>query len=67
MPLCPEARQRKLDLAGNPAGWDSDRVLAWKMLGLFIGGIAGFLLPLLLASRRVHYKGSTGSSCKWPG
>lgn len=42
--------RRKLDLAGNPAGWDSDRVLAWKMLGMFIGGAAGFFLPLLLGN-----------------
>ncbi len=42
--------RRKLDLAGNPAGWDSDRVLAWKMLGMFIGGAVGFFLPLLLGN-----------------
>ncbi|MFN8158099.1 MAG: type II secretion system F family protein [Candidatus Nanopelagicales bacterium] len=42
--------RRKLDLAGNPAGWDSDRILAWKMLGLLIGGALGFFLPLLLGN-----------------
>ena len=42
--------RRKLDLAGNPAGWDSDRVLAWKMLGLLILGVIGFLLPLLFGN-----------------
>jgi tight adherence protein C len=42
--------RRKLDLAGNPAGWDSDRVLAFKMLGLLVLGAAGFLLPLLFGS-----------------
>ncbi len=42
--------RRKLDLAGNPPGWDSDRILAWKMLGLLILGVLGFLLPLLLGN-----------------
>ena len=42
--------RRKLDLAGNPAGWDSDRILAWKMLGLLIGAAVGFLLPLLFGN-----------------
>src|SRR5437899_253777 len=27
--------RRRLDLAGNPPGWDVDRILAFKMLGLF--------------------------------
>lgn len=42
--------RRKLDLAGNPPGWDSDRIIAFKMLGLIIGGVAGVLLPLLFGS-----------------
>lgn len=34
--------QRRLDLAGNPAGWTPDRILAAKGLGLFIlGGLGG--------------------------
>lgn len=40
--------RRKLDLAGNPAGWDSDRIVAFKMLGLICLGVLGVLLPLLL-------------------
>ena len=39
--------RRKLDLAGNPVGWDTDRVLAYKVLGLFIGGVVGLVVPLL--------------------
>jgi tight adherence protein C len=39
--------RRKLDLAGNPAGWDADRILALKMLGLFVGGAVGVIVPLL--------------------
>ncbi len=42
--------RRKLDLAGNPPGWDSDRIIAFKMLGLIVGGVAGVLLPLLFGS-----------------
>jgi tight adherence protein C len=42
--------RRKLDLAGNPTGWDTDRVLAFKMLGLLVGGVVGVFVPLLLGS-----------------
>ena len=42
--------KRKLDLAGNPVGWDVDRLLAFKMLGLIIGGVAGVLVPLLFGN-----------------
>ena len=42
--------RRKLDLAGNPAGWDTDRILAFKVLGLFIGGAIGLILPLLVGN-----------------
>ena len=42
--------RRKLDLAGNPAGWDNDRVLAFKMLGLLVGAAVGFIAPLLFGN-----------------
>ena len=42
--------RRKLDLAGNPVGWDTDRILAFKVLGLFIGGAVGLILPLLFGN-----------------
>jgi tight adherence protein C len=35
--------QRRLDLAGNPAGWTPDRILAAKGLGLFLLGGLGAL------------------------
>jgi tight adherence protein C len=38
--------QRRLDLAGNPAGWTADRVLAMKGLGLIIGAVLGALLGI---------------------
>ena len=37
---------RKLRLAGNPKGWDAERVLAFKV----IGAIAGFVVALFVAS-----------------
>jgi tight adherence protein C len=42
--------RRKLDLAGNPPGWDTDRILAFKMLGLLVGAVVGVLLPLLFGN-----------------
>jgi tight adherence protein C len=36
--------RHKLELAGNPAGWDVDRVIAFKMLGLLIGVVVGLIL-----------------------
>ncbi|MFN2625043.1 MAG: hypothetical protein ABR520_03030 [Mycobacteriales bacterium] len=39
--------RHKLDLAGSPRGWDTERVLAFKVLGLFALGGGGLLLPLL--------------------
>ena len=42
--------RRKLDLVGNPPGWDSDRILAFKMLGLIVGGFVGVVLPLLFGN-----------------
>ncbi len=40
--------RRKLDLAGNPPRWDVDRVIAFKVLGLFAGLILGIALGGLL-------------------
>ncbi|MGE5133162.1 MAG: type II secretion system F family protein [Gemmatimonadota bacterium] len=44
--------QRRLDLAGNPARWTADRVLAVKGLGLvalaLVGGFYGVRSPILL-------------------
>jgi len=38
--------QRRLDLAGNPAGWTADRILALKGLGLLGGIVVGVLYGL---------------------
>lgn len=38
--------QRRLDKAGNPAGWSADRILAAKGLGLLAGVVLGTLYGL---------------------
>ncbi|HEX6874727.1 MAG TPA: type II secretion system F family protein [Nocardioidaceae bacterium] len=43
-----ERLRYKLDLAGNPPGWDVDRVLAFKALGLLSGVALGTVVPLLI-------------------
>jgi tight adherence protein C len=47
--LTPDERldriRRRLDLAGNPPGWDVDRILGLKALGLFAGIALGVLVP----------------------
>ena len=35
--------QHRLDIAGNPAGWDVNRILGLKVLALAIFGVLGFL------------------------
>lgn len=42
--------RRRLDLAGNPTGWDSDRVLGLKALGALLGLLLGTALPPLLGT-----------------
>ncbi len=44
----PDRIQRKLDLAGNPAGLNPDRVLAFKVLAAGVGLALGFLVCQLL-------------------
>jgi tight adherence protein C len=40
--------RKRLDLAGNPAGWDADRVLGLKALAGLVGALLGLVLPPLL-------------------
>lgn len=53
--LTPDERlsriRRRLDLAGNPEGWDVDRVVGLKALGLVAGALVGLALPLALSAR----------------
>lgn len=40
--------RHKLDLAGNPAGWTVDRVVAGKVIGAVIGVVLGVVFSLML-------------------
>jgi tight adherence protein C len=40
---------RKLVLAGNPEGWDAERIVALKIVGAIVGVIAGTFLTALLS------------------
>jgi tight adherence protein C len=40
--------RRRLDLAGNPAGWDADRVLGLKALTALVGALLGLVVPPML-------------------
>jgi tight adherence protein C len=52
--LTPDERMDKirsrLDLAGNPARWDVDRVLGLKALGLILGIFLGIVIPPLFGA-----------------
>ena len=45
-----ERIRRKLDLAGNPAGWTVDRVLSGKVIGAIAGLVGGLVFQLMLHS-----------------
>src|SRR5919202_5118123 len=40
--------RRRLDLAGNPIGWDADRVLGLKALAALVGALLGLVVPPIL-------------------
>jgi tight adherence protein C len=40
--------RRRLDLGGNPSGWDADRVLGLKALAALVGTLLGLVVPPLL-------------------
>jgi tight adherence protein C len=48
-----ERIRRKLDLAGNPAGWTVDRVLSGKVIGAVAGLVGGLVFQLMLSSPTV--------------
>lgn len=43
-----ERIRHRLDLAGSPPRWDTDRVLAFKALGLVVGGAIGIIGSILI-------------------
>lgn len=42
--------RHKLDLAGNPSGWDADRVVALKALATLVGLVVGLGVPPLFGA-----------------
>jgi tight adherence protein C len=40
--------RRRLDLAGNPVGWDADRLLGLKALAALVGALLGLVVPPIL-------------------
>ena len=61
--LTPAGRVQKmrhrLDLAGNPPGWDVDRVLGLKALFALVGAVVGLVLPVLLGANILQVVGVT--------
>jgi tight adherence protein C len=49
-----ERIRRKLDLAGNPAGWTVDRVLSGKVIGAVAGLATGLVFQLMLTAPAVR-------------
>ena len=49
-----ERIRRKLDLAGNPAGWTVDRVLSGKVIGAVAGLVTGLVFQLMLTAPAVR-------------
>ena len=47
-----ERIEKKLMLAGSPAGWDAERVLAFKIIGAVAGFVAGLFLLQMSSSLR---------------
>jgi tight adherence protein C len=45
-----QAVRHRLDLAGNPAGWDTDRVVGLKALCCLAGLVLGLLVPPVLGA-----------------
>ncbi len=39
---------KKIQLAGAPAGWDAERIMAFKIIGAVAGGVGGFVLSGVL-------------------
>jgi tight adherence protein C len=42
---------RKLELAGNPSGVDAERMAAFKIVGVVLGGVGGFALAGVIGTR----------------
>ena len=51
---------RKLMLAGNPAGWDAEKVAAFKLVGLVAGGAAGWFVATMEGTAGMSVVGYPG-------
>jgi tight adherence protein C len=54
--------QRRLDLAGNPAGWTADRILALKGVALLAGAALGVLFGLSSPALAIVYAAIGGAA-----
>lgn len=57
-----ERLQRRLDLAGNPTGWDVERIVAFKLLGALLGGAGALAIATVLGATLFQILGSTVAS-----
>jgi tight adherence protein C len=55
--------RHRLELAGSPAGWDVDRVIALKMLGAMAGLVLGIALPLAFGAGFLPVLGVAVAAC----
>ncbi len=53
--------QRRLDLAGNPAGWTADRILAMKGIAILVGATIGVLFGLHRPAWAIVYAAVAGA------
>jgi len=53
--------QRRLDLAGNPAGWTADRILALKGIAILIGAAVGVLFGVHQPALALVYAAIAGA------
>jgi tight adherence protein C len=54
-----ERLERKLALAGSPAGWDAERIAATKLFGLVGGAVLGLVIALLYGFSPIGTAGLT--------
>ena len=53
--------QRRLDLAGNPAGWSADRILAMKGIAILVGAALGVLIGVHRPALALVYAAVAGA------
>ena len=61
-----ERIREKLELAGNPAGWTVERVMAGKVVGFAVALVVSLVLALLHGPRLPAHAGLRGPRPRWP-